>query len=39
MKTLRESAIQKALSGETSLDEVFRVTIADVGAKPEGGCK
>ena len=37
MNTLRESAIQKALAGETSLDEVFRVTIADVGAKPGGG--
>ena len=38
MNTLRESAIQKALAGETSLDEVFRVTVADVGAKPgEGG--
>ena len=37
MNTLRESAIQKALAGETSLDEVFRVTIADAGSKPEGG--
>ncbi len=37
MNTLRESAIQKALSGETSLDEVFRVTIADVVSKPGGG--
>jgi type IV pilus assembly protein PilB len=39
MNTLRESAIQKALTGETSLEEVFRVTIADAGAKPEGGCR
>jgi type IV pilus assembly protein PilB len=37
MNTLRESAIRKALTGETSLDEVFRVTIADARAKPEGG--
>ncbi len=29
MNTLRESAIQKALAGETSLDEVFRVTAMD----------
>ncbi|MBI3306211.1 MAG: Flp pilus assembly complex ATPase component TadA [Candidatus Omnitrophica bacterium] len=29
MTTLRESAIQKALSGETSLQEVFRVTSED----------
>ncbi len=36
MNTLRESAIQKALAGETSLEEVFRVTIADVGVKPGG---
>ncbi|MFH0984584.1 MAG: ATPase, T2SS/T4P/T4SS family [Candidatus Omnitrophota bacterium] len=36
MKTLRESAIQKALTGETSLEEVFRVTIADNKA-PAGG--
>jgi len=33
MNTLRESAVQKALSGETSLEEVFRVTIADMGSK------
>lgn len=26
MKTLRESALQKAFTGETSIDEVFRVT-------------
>ncbi|MDD5226425.1 MAG: ATPase, T2SS/T4P/T4SS family [Candidatus Omnitrophica bacterium] len=39
MNTLRESAIQKALTGETSLDEVFRVTIADAGSKPGGGEK
>ena len=39
MNTLRESAIQKALTGETSLEEVFRVTVADAGAKPEGGCR
>lgn len=37
MNTLRESAVQKALAGETSLEEVFRVTIADGGAKPGGG--
>ena len=37
MNTLRESAIQKALTGETSLDEVFRVTIADAGLPPGGG--
>ncbi len=36
MNTLRESAIQKALTGETSLEEVFRVTIADVAPKPAG---
>ncbi len=36
MNTLRESAIQKALTGETSVEEVFRVTIADVGVKPGG---
>ncbi|MFH1208764.1 MAG: ATPase, T2SS/T4P/T4SS family [Candidatus Omnitrophota bacterium] len=36
MNTLREAAIQKALAGETSLDEVFRVTIADVGPKSLG---
>lgn len=35
MKTLRESAVQKALLGETSVDEVFRVTTADV--RPRGG--
>ncbi|MBI4372576.1 MAG: Flp pilus assembly complex ATPase component TadA [Candidatus Omnitrophica bacterium] len=29
MNTLRESGIQKALLGETSLDEVFRVTAGD----------
>ncbi|MBI3314156.1 MAG: Flp pilus assembly complex ATPase component TadA [Candidatus Omnitrophica bacterium] len=29
MTTLRESAVQKALEGETSLDEVFRVTSED----------
>ncbi len=39
MNTLRESAIQKALSGETSLDEVFRVTIADAAPKPGRGGK
>jgi type IV pilus assembly protein PilB len=39
MNTLRESAIQKALTGETSIEEVFRVTVADAGAKAEGGCK
>ena len=39
MKTLRESAVQKALIGETSVDEIFRVTTADVGARPEGGCR
>jgi type IV pilus assembly protein PilB len=33
MKTLRESAIAKALTGETSLDEVFRVTTADAASK------
>jgi type IV pilus assembly protein PilB len=36
MNTLREAAVQKALAGETSLDEVFRVTIADVGPKSPG---
>lgn len=36
MNTLRESAIQKALAGETSLDEVFRVTVADTGSKSRG---
>jgi type IV pilus assembly protein PilB len=34
MNTLRESAVQKALAGETSLEEVFRVTIADTGSLP-----
>ena len=29
MTTLRESGVQKALAGETSLDEVFRVTAGD----------
>ena len=29
MSTLRESGIKKALAGETSLDEVFRVTAGD----------
>lgn len=33
MKTLRESAIQKALTGETSLEEVFRVTTEDQSVK------
>ncbi len=33
MKTLRESAIQKALAGETSVEEVFRVTTEDHHAK------
>lgn len=37
MKTLRESAIDKALSGETSLEEVFRVTTADAASRPEKG--
>ena len=35
MKTLRESAVQKALAGETSADEVFRVTTADAGPRPK----
>ncbi len=29
MHTLRESAIQKALAGETSVEEIFRVTTSD----------
>ena len=29
MTTLRQSGIEKALNGETSLDEVFRVTAGD----------
>ncbi len=33
MKTLRESALQKALAGETSLEEVFRVTTEDQATK------
>lgn len=33
MKTLRESAIQKAIEGETSLEEVFRVTTEDQSMK------
>ena len=33
LSTLRESAIQKALAGETSLEEVFRVTGEDQGKK------
>lgn len=37
MNTLRESAIQKAMAGETSLEEVFRVTIADAESKPGRG--
>jgi type IV pilus assembly protein PilB len=36
MKTLRESAIQKALAGETSLDEVFRVTTVDTRPNSKG---
>ncbi len=36
MRTLRESAIQKALAGETSLEEVFRVTTADVTGSLKG---
>ena len=35
MNTLRESAIQKALSGETSLEEVFRVTSEDQTCKED----
>ena len=35
MKTLRESAIQKALEGETSLEEVFRVTGEEASAKKQ----
>ncbi len=37
MNTLRESAIQKALSGETSLEEVFRVTTEDTSLKKNAG--
>ena len=33
MNTLRESAVQKALAGETSIEEVFRVTVADARPK------
>lgn len=33
MSTLRESAIRKAIAGETSLEEVFRVTSEDQGQK------
>ena len=29
MNTLRESGVQKAMTGETSLDEIFRVTAGD----------
>ena len=36
MNTLRESAVQKALTGETSLEEVFRVTTVDTGSKSGG---
>ncbi len=36
MKTLRESAVHKALEGETSVDEIFRVTTADAGPRPGG---
>ncbi|MDD5226985.1 MAG: ATPase, T2SS/T4P/T4SS family [Candidatus Omnitrophica bacterium] len=39
MNTLRESAIQKALAGETSVEEVFRVTVADVAPKTPGGIR
>ena len=35
MSTLRESALQKALEGETSLEEVFRVTSEDQGTARE----
>lgn len=36
MNTLRESAIQKAMTGETSLEEVFRVTTEDQEANKHG---
>ena len=29
MKTLRKNALQKAIAGETTLEEVLRVTAAD----------
>ena len=35
MSTLRESALAKALEGETSLEEVFRVTSEDQDSKKE----
>ena len=34
MTTLRQCAIRKALAGETTLEEVFRVTNEDQGLKP-----
>ncbi|HNX68763.1 MAG TPA: ATPase, T2SS/T4P/T4SS family [Candidatus Omnitrophota bacterium] len=37
MNTLRESAVQKAILGETSLEEVFRVTTADQTTKKVAG--
>ena len=37
MTTLRECAIRKALAGETSLEEVYRVTSEDHGFDEEGG--
>ena len=37
MNTLRESAIQKAMTGETSLEEVFRVTTEDQSLKKSSG--
>lgn len=35
MTTLRECAVRKALNGETTVEEVFRVTAADQGAGNE----
>ncbi|OQA56181.1 MAG: Type II secretion system protein E [Candidatus Omnitrophica bacterium ADurb.Bin277] len=37
MRTLRESAVQKALAGETSVDEIFRVTTEDQAPKRASG--
>jgi type II secretory ATPase GspE/PulE/Tfp pilus assembly ATPase PilB-like protein len=36
MNTLRESAIKKALAGDTSVEEVFRVTTEDAISKTKG---
>lgn len=39
MNTLRESAMQKAMTGETSLEEVFRVTTENQTVKKSGDAR